>query len=522
MVSLPGALSCTDQPGSDTLISLWAEIVGNGMVRDVVRGGRLSGEREGDIARYLSSSWADRWIGEADLLVDMAHVLMLKEQGIIEEVHARALLQGLVRLHHDGLPDAVFDPEFEDVHAGIETYLTGMVGPDAGGRLHVGRSRNDEVATCMRLRLRDELLALICEVVQLREVLLAAASTHVESVMPGFTHLQHAQPTTLAHHLLAYAVAFERDTARLQDAYERVNRSPLGAAAFASTGYLIDRESTASRLGFSGLLENSMDAVSGRDFALESLAAVTILMSTASRLAEELVIWSSQLVGFVDLDDRYCSTSSIMPQKKNPDTLELLRARGASVSGELAAALGIVKGLPQAYNRDLQQLSPHLWRGVDETRASVRILSGAIESARFATERMAAEAGRGGSTATEMADTLVREFGLPFRTAHHVVARAVRHGRLDAAGLEEAAHDLAGISLAERGMDQTRVERALDPLESVRVRRVLGGPAPEAVRAQLEALSSRATRDSGSVAHESARVREAIDGLVQKVREEIR
>lgn len=492
------------------------------MARDVVRGGRLSGEREGDIARYLSSSWADRWIGEADLLVDMAHVLMLEEQEIIEAAHARALLEGILRMHAEGLPDTVFDPIFEDVHAGIESHLTGVVGTEAGGRLHIGRSRNDEVATCMRMRLRDELLAVAEEVIGLREILLATAATHCTSVMPGFTHLQHAQPTTLAHHLLAYAAAFERDTARLLDAYGRVNRSPLGSAAFASTGYPIDRESTAVRLGFSGLLINSMDAVSGRDFSLETLAAAAILMSTASRLAEELVIWSSPLVGFVELDDRYCSTSSIMPQKKNPDTLELLRARAASVSGELVGALGIVKGLPQAYNRDLQQLSPHLWRGVDETRASVRVLSGAIETARFVTERMAAEAGRGGSTATELADTLVREFGLPFRTAHHVVARAVRDGRLDATGLEEAGCEMAGLSIAERGLDQARVERALDPLESVRVRCAPGGPAPEAVEAQIKTLSLRATRDGSFVAQERTRVKNAIEGLIQKAREMIR
>lgn len=508
-----------DPVPSDTLISLWADVVGSGMVRDVVRNGRLSEGRDEEIARYLSSSWADRWIGEADLLVDMAHVLMLQEQGIIEASHARALLRELVRLYEEGLPEAVFDPDFEDIHAGIEAYLTGMIGTEAGGRLHVGRSRNDEVATCLRLRLRDELLALADEVVGLREALISTASDHVTSVMPGFTHMQHAQPTTLAHHLLAYAAAFERDTARLFDAYGRVNRSPLGAAAFASTGYLISRESTAVRLGFSGLLVNSMDAVSARDFALETLAALAVLMTTASRLAEELVIWSSPLVGFVVLDDRYCSTSSIMPQKKNPDTLELLRARSASVSGELVAALGIVKGLPQAYNRDLQQLSPHLWRGVGETRSSVRILKGVVETARFMTERMAAEAGGGGSTATELADRLVREFGLPFRTAHHVVARAVREGRLDADGLEEAGRETGGLSLASRGLDQGWVEQALDPLESVLVRRNPGGPAPEAVEEQRDELASRAARDRDFLAHERRRVDRAIGGLIQAARE---
>lgn len=500
-------------------MTLRADLYGNGMVRDVVRGGRLEGERTGDVARLLSSAWADRYIGEADLLVDLAHVLMLERQGIVEAAHARALLGGLLALRDGGLPESVYDPAYEDVHAGIEAHLTSMVGEEAGGRLHVGRSRNDEVATCLRLRLRDELLGLASEVCALRRVLVKSAAAHVETVMPGFTHLQPAQPTTLAHHMLAYAFAFERDTARLLDCYARTNLSPLGSAAFAGTGYPVDREWTAARLGFSGVLENSMDAVSGRDFALEALSAGAVLMAGASRLADELVLWSSPLVGFVVLDDAYCSTSSIMPQKKNPDTMELVRAKASTVAGALAAALGIVKGLPQAYNRDLQELSPQLWRGIEETRRSVRVLAGAVETARFETGRMAAEAAGGGSTATELADTLVREFDLPFRTAHHVVARAVRDGRLDLAGLEAAAAATAGLSLAGRGLDQERIDRALDPLESVRVRTVRGGPAPDAVRVQLASASSRLARDRAFIEQEQDRVGAAIDGLVAGARE---
>jgi argininosuccinate lyase len=500
-------------------MTLRADLYGNGMVRDVVRGGRLEGERTGDVAGLLSSAWADRYIGEADLLVDLAHVLMLGRQGIVEPEHVRVLLGGLLALRDAGLPASVYDPAYEDVHAGIEAQLTAMVGDEAGGRLHVGRSRNDEVATCLRLRLRDELLGLAGEVCTLRRVLVGIAGAHVETVMPGFTHLQPAQPTTLAHHLLAYGAAFERDTARLLDCYARTNRSPLGSAAFASTGYPVDREWTAALLGFSGVLENSMDAVSARDFALEALSAGAVLMAGASRLADELVLWSSPLVGFVVLDDTYSSTSSIMPQKKNPDTMELVRAKASTVAGALAAALGIVKGLPQAYNRDLQELSPQLWRGVEETRRSVRVLAGAVETARFQAERMAAEAGSGGSTATELADTLVREFDLPFRTAHHVVARAVRDGRLDLAGLEAAANATAGLSLAERGLDQDRVDRALDPVESVRVRTAQGGPAPDAVRVQLASASSRLARDRAFVEQEQARVGAAIEGLLAAARE---
>jgi argininosuccinate lyase len=452
--------------------------------------------------------------------VDLAHVLMLERQGIIEQSHARTLLGGLLTLREGGLPASVYDPAYEDVHAGIEAHLTAMVGEEAGGRLHVARSRNDEVATCLRLRLRDELLALAGEVCALRSVLARVAAVHVESVMPGFTHLQPAQPTTLAHHLLAHGAALERDTARLLDAYARTNRSPLGSAAFASTGYPVDREWTAARLGFTGVLENSMDAVSSRDFALEALSAGAILMAGASRLADELVLWSSPLVGFVVLDDAYSSTSSIMPQKKNPDTMELVRARASTVAGTLIAALGMVKGLPQAYNRDLQELSPQLWRGIESTRRSVRVLAGAVETARFETVQMAAASAVGGSTATELADTLVREFDLPFRTAHTVVARAVRDGRLDLSGLEAAAEATAGLSLAERGLEQARIDRALDPFESVRVRTVLGGPAPDAVRVQLATASTRLARDRAFVEREQARVAAAIDGLVAKAREE--
>jgi argininosuccinate lyase len=492
------------------------------MARDVVRGGRLEGERTEDVARLLSAVGADRWIAGADLLVDLAHVSMLSRQGIVDAPSAKALLGGLLAFRDNGLPAAVFDPAYEDVHAGIEGELTAVIGDEAGGRLHVGRSRNDEVATCLRLRLRDDLAALAGEVCELRGALLRAASAHMETMMPGFTHLQPAQPTTLAHHLLAHAAALERDTARLLDCYARTNRSPLGAAAFAGTGYPVDREWTAARLGFSGIVENTMDAVSSRDFALEALSAASILMVSASRLADELVLWSSPLAGFVVLDDGYSSTSSIMPQKKNPDTMELVRAKAATVAGALSAALGIVKGLPQAYNRDLQELSPHLVRGVEETRVSIRVLAGAVGTARFEPEIMAAAAALGGSTATELADTLVREFDLPFRTAHRVVARAVRDGRLDRDGLERGARETAGLSLAERGLDQARIDRALDPLESVRVRTLPGGPAPGAVREQLADMSARLDRDRAFVEREQQRVEAAIEGLVAAAREAAR
>jgi argininosuccinate lyase len=400
---------------------------------------------------FLSSMRSDRYIGDADLLVDLAHVLMLKKQKIIDRDTAKKLISALLVLLDEGIPDEVFADRFEDIHAGIESLLIESVGADAGGRMHMGRSRNDEVATCIRIKLREELLKQMSALIKVREVLVALAALHIDTVMPGFTHLQHAQPTTLAHHLLAYEQAFSRDFDRLRDTYVRVNLSPLGAAAFASTGYPINREYTASLLGFEGLVTNTMDAVATRDFALETLADLSIMMTTTSRLCEELIIWSTSFVRFVTLDDAFCSTSSIMPQKKNPDTAEIMRAKSGSVFGSFASAVLTVKGLPMSYNRDLQELTPHLWRGVQDTKESLRLLIDMLSSANFDTERMKEEAGKGFSTATDLADMLVRAYDLPFRTAHTIVGRAVQKGNLSLSTLEEAARDVGGgISLKEK------------------------------------------------------------------------
>ncbi len=268
--------------------------------------------------------------------------------------------------------------------------------------MHMGRSRNDEVATCIRIKVREELLKQMSALLKVRNVLIALSEKHINTVMPGFTHMQHAQPTTLAHYLLSYEQAFSRDFDRLKETYVRVNQSPLGAAAFASTGYPINREFTADLLGFDGIVTNTMDAVATRDFALETLANLSILMANTSRLCEELVIWSISFVQFVSLDDAFCSTSSIMPQKKNPDSAEIMRAKTGSVFGAYTAALMIVKGLPMSYNRDLQELTPHIWRGLRDAKESTRLLIDLLASAEFDTARMKEEAGKGFSTATEL------------------------------------------------------------------------------------------------------------------------
>ncbi len=465
------------------------------MERDRIRAGRLPGERSPEVAEFLSSMEADRWIAEADILVDIAHLLMLCRQDLVEPDAARSIMRVLLELHDQGIPAEVFEDRFEDIHAGIETYLIERIGEDRGGRLHTGRSRNDEVATCIRIRLRTELTGLMGELIRLREILLDLAARHEATVMPGFTHLQHAQPTTLAHHLAAYEEAFARDFERLQATFGRVNRSPLGAGAFASTGLPIDREMTSRLLGFTDVAGNTMDAVASRDTLLESLSSAAILMTTVSRLGEELVLWSSSLVGFVELDDAYCSTSSIMPQKKNPDTAEIMRAKAGTVCGALNGALMIVKGLPMSYNRDLQEATPHLWRGLEASRRTVRLLTGMISTATFRKDRMEAEAGQGYSTATDLADMLVREYRLPFRTAHNIVGRAVREGRLDLDTLEKAARSVASRSLVEAGLTADQVERALAPRSAILARDVVGGPSPPAIRAALKERRRAHRRD---------------------------
>ena len=341
------------------------------------------------------------------------------------------------------------------------------------------RSRNDEVATCIRLALREEMLALMDEQLSLIQTLVNLAQMHIETIIPGFTHTQHAQPTTLAHHLLAHADAYFRDLARIEDAYKRVNLSPLGAAAFASTGFPIDRLRTCQLLGFDGLVENSMDAVSTRDFILEVLSDLAILMVNLSRLAEELILWSTSEFGYLELDNLFASTSSIMPQKKNPDTAELARGKTGSVIGSLVSALVICKALPLSYNRDLQEVTPHLWRGMDWTRSTVRILDGCVSSLKFNLERMEHSSGAGFSTATELADSLVRITGMPFRTAHSIVGRVAALGRRpDMGGLDTIAQEIAGFRASERGFSAADLERALDPKSNVRLRANTGGPAP--------------------------------------------
>jgi argininosuccinate lyase len=489
------------------------------MRTDVVRLGRLSGERTGAMMHFLSSMQADRHIADADILVDIAHVLMLDKQKIIDRSVTRQLLPALLRMYDEGVPEEAFDERFEDIHAGIESFLIADAGAEIGGRLHIGRSRNDEVATCIRIRLREELLKQMAALLKIRSALIALADRHKDSVMPGFTHLQHAQPTTLAHHLLAYEQAFSRDFDRLAGAYKRINLSPLGAAAFASTGFPVNRDYTASLLGFDGLVTNTMDAVATRDFALETLASLSILMATISRLCEELIIWSTSFVKFVSLDDAFCSTSSIMPQKKNPDIAEIMRAKSGSVFGALTGALVTVKGLPMSYNRDLQELTPHIWRGMHDTKESLQLLGEMLASAEFDRARMKEEAAKGFSTATELADSLARAYDIPFRTAHNIVGRAVQKGDLSLGTLEKAAKDLGcGISLKKKGLTQAKINQVLDPEYSISLRKAPGAPAPVAVKGAIHDRKKQLAADTALVEQKLTRTAKSRNELITRAR----
>lgn len=477
----------------------------------LLRDGRL-GAVSNDVMEFTSSREADARIFQADLLVDRAHLVMLMEQGLIPRVVGSRIISAL-----DDLKELELGAG-EDVHEAIEAYVINRVGPE-GGRMHTGRSRNDEVATCIRLALREEMLGLMEELLSLIRTLNELARKHVDTVVPGFTHTQHAQPTTLAHHLLAHADAFQRDLGRIEDAYARVNQSPLGAAAFASTGFNIDRQRTCELLGFDGLVENSMDAVSARDFILEVLSDLSILMVGLSRLSEELILWSTSEFGYLELDNLFASTSSIMPQKKNPDTAELARAKAGSVMGSLVSALAICKALPMSYNRDLQEVTPHLWRGMDWTRSTVRILGACVSTLKFNTKRLEESSGAGFSTATELADSLVRKTGMPFRTAHQVVGRiaAVASGsRTDLKELDAVALEIAGFRPSDRGFGTVDLGTALDPRSNVALRANTGGPAPSETLRMIEEGQRRLSQEAVLVAKRRDKINRALDSLRQE------
>ncbi len=441
------------------------------------------------VQRYTASVDFDKRLARFDIQGSLAHARMLAAQHIISAQDLAEIERGMAQIQKDIVAGS-FDwkLELEDVHLNIEARLTQLVG-DAGKRLHTGRSRNDQVATDIRLWLRDAIDRIQVALGTLRVSLVDVAEAHADTIMPGFTHLQVAQPVTLGHHLLAYVEMFGRDAERLADCRRRVNRLPLGAAALAGTSYPLDRAMVARELGFDGITANSLDAVSDRDFAIEFCAAASVAMVHVSRLSEELVLWMSPAFGFIDLPDRYCTGSSIMPQKKNPDVPELARGKTGRVVGHLTALLVLMKSQPLAYNKDNQEDKEPLFDTADTLLDTLILFADMIRGIRVNAQAMQSAARKGYATATDLADYLVKK-GLPFRDAHEVVAHAVR-------ACMETGRDLGEMSLAElqalHPAVRADVADVLTLHGSVQSRAVTGGTAPEQVRAQIAKLRAELT-----------------------------
>jgi argininosuccinate lyase len=433
------------------------------------------------VLRYTASVGFDRRLALADIEGSLAHAAMLAQQKIIAAEDLAAIERGLSQIRGE-IEGGGFEwrLDLEDVHLNIEKRLTDLVG-DAGKRLHTGRSRNDQVATDLRLWLRGEVDRITGLLRALQRALVDLAARHAGTVMPGFTHLQVAQPVTFGHHLLAYVEMFERDRERLLDARRRINRLPLGAAALAGTTFPIDRAVVARQLGFEAVAENSLDAVSDRDFAIEFTAAAALLMTHVSRLAEELVLWMSPRYGFIRLPDRFTTGSSIMPQKKNPDVPELARGKSGRVIGHLVGLLTLMKGQPLAYNKDNQEDKEPLFDTVDTVLDTLRAFTEMVPGIEVNADAMRRAALEGYSTATDLADYLVRK-GLPFREAHEAVALAVRAAA--ARGV-----DLVELPLAELRAFSSLIDADVQPVltleGSIAARSHAGGTAPQQVQAQV-------------------------------------
>jgi len=439
---------------------------------------RFSEPIDGLVKRYTASVGFDRRLAEVDIRASLAHAQMLSEAGIIGESDLEAIRRGLSQIGEE-IKAGVFSwsIDLEDVHLNIERRLSQLVG-DAGKRLHTARSRNDQVATDLRLWLREAIDAQLLLLRSLQAVLLAKADAHTDTVMPGLTHLQIAQPVSFAHHLMAYVEMFARDEERLVQTRARVNRLPLGAAALAGTSFPIRRERVAELLGFEALCANSLDAVSDRDFAIEYCAVAAMLAMHISRLSEELILWMSPALGYIDLPDRFCTGSSIMPQKKNPDVPELARGKTGRIFGHLLSLLTLMKAQPLAYNKDNQEDKEPLFDTADTLRDTLQVVAGMLDGMQVNRQRMRAAAAMGFATATDLADYLVRK-GWAFRDAHEAVARAVRDA-------ERSGRDLASLSLGElrtyADVIDADVFTHLSLEGSMRARAHPGGTAPVAVR----------------------------------------
>ncbi|MDD9875840.1 MAG: argininosuccinate lyase [Magnetovibrio sp.] len=451
-------------------------------------GGRFEAGPDAVMEAINASIDFDRRLYAHDIAASQAHARMLAAEGIIAEADAKAIVDGLDVIKGEiEAGTFAFSRALEDIHMNVEARLTEVIG-EAAGRLHTARSRNDQVAVDFKLWVRDALDALDGDMRALQAALLDQAEAHAASVMPGFTHLQSAQPVTLGHHLMAYVEMIGRDRSRAADCRKRLNESPLGAAALAGTSFPIDREATASALGFDRPAANSMDAVSDRDFALEFLAFASILAVHLSRLAEEYVIWCSAQFGYARLGDAFSTGSSIMPQKRNPDAAELVRGKAGRVIGALNGLLIVMKGMPMTYGKDMQEDKEPVFEAAETLELSLAAMTGMLGDTDFDTKRMAADAAKGFATATDLADWLVRVLGMPFRQAHHVTGALVKLAEDKGCGLD-------GLSLDDmQGIEAGITAEILDVLsaeKSVASRTSLGGTAPASVAAAVAEARKR-------------------------------
>ncbi|OWA36211.1 argininosuccinate lyase [Saccharibacillus sp. O16] len=444
-------------------------------------GGRFTKPTDRLVEEYTASINFDKALAEEDIQGSLAHVAMLGKCGIIPQADADTIAEGLMKvLHKIEAGEVEFSVSDEDIHMNIEKHLIQEVGP-VGGKLHTGRSRNDQVATDMHLYLRGRVVELTGLVQAVQQALLDQAKQHTDTILPGYTHLQRAQPILFAHHLLAYVSMFQRDAERLMDSYKRINILPLGAGALAGTTFPIDRHFVAEQLGFDGVYENSLDAVSDRDFILEFLSGASILMMHMSRLCEELVLWSSTEFGFVELDDAFCTGSSIMPQKKNPDVAELVRGKTGRVYGNLMGLLTVLKSLPLAYNKDMQEDKEGMFDTVATLDGALRLFAPMIATMQVRTGRMREAVNKDFSNATDIADFLVGK-GLPFRDAHEVIGKTVLY-------CIENGKYLLDLSLDEfksfSDLFDEKIYDVLQPENVVNARNVYGGTATVQVEAAI-------------------------------------
>ena len=458
-------MSETPNTGANTRNALW--------------GGRFESGPSALMQEVNASIGFDKALAAQDLAGSRAHCTMLVATGIVDAADGNAILKGLDQIEGElKRGEFAFSAALEDIHMHIEARLAELIG-DAAGRLHTARSRNDQVATDLRLWVRDAIAELDSAFARLQTALVDVADAHAGSILPGLTHLQPAQPVTFGHHLLAYFEMFDRDRGRLADCARRLNESPLGAAALAGTSFPIDRDQTARALGFDRPMANSLDAVSARDFAAEFLAAAAIAATHLSRLGEEIVLWANPRTGFVSLPDAYSTGSSIMPQKRNPDAAELVRAKAGRIIGALAGLLVVLKGLPLAYSKDLQEDKEPVFDSAAQLRLCVEVMAGMVSGLTINSDAMRAAAGEGFLTATDLADWLVQHTGMPFRNAHAVAGKAVKLAESQGCGLSDLSFD--SLQAFDPGITRD-VFAALEIERSVARKTSTGGTAPDRVR----------------------------------------